>query len=134
MSLRAKIEKRPLFLPHAGGSTHFLQIWAQGPLAGNPTTSLPRVAKAAPAYRSAKDRPGPRTPALGCAMSRSRHPTANSIFEAAAKHGVAVRIEYGVDGRIASVETIGEAGESSGIPDSGANPWDSVLEDKKRPS
>jgi hypothetical protein len=74
-------------------------------LAGNPTTSLPRVAKAAPAYRSAKDRPGPRTPALGCAMSRSQYPTANSIIEAAAKHGINVRIEY-VDGRIASVETI----------------------------
>jgi hypothetical protein len=34
-----------------------------------PHTILPRVAKAAPAYRSAKDRPGPRTPVLGCAMS-----------------------------------------------------------------
>jgi hypothetical protein len=30
----------------------------------NPTTILPRVAKAAPAYRSAKDRPGPRTRAF----------------------------------------------------------------------
>ena len=67
-------------------------------------------------------------------MSRSRHPTANSIFEAAAKHGIAVRIEYGVDGRIASVETIGKAGELSGIPEIGVNPWDGVLADQKRPS
>ena len=102
-------------------------------MAGNPTTSLPRVAKAAPAYRSAKDRPGPRTPALGCAMSRSQYPTANSIIEAAAKHGINVRIEY-VDGRIASVETVGKTGESNGAPGNGVNPWDYLLEDKKPPS
>jgi hypothetical protein len=95
---------------------------------------LPRVAKAAPAYRTAKDRPGPRTPALGCAMSRSQYPTANSILEAAAKHGIAVRIEYGADGRIASVEMIGKSGESNGVPDNCVNPWDCVLEDQKRPS
>jgi hypothetical protein len=100
----------------------------------NPTTILPRVAKAAPAYRSAKGRPGPRTPVLGCAMSRSRYPTANSILEAAAKHGIAVRFEYGADGRIASVETIGKAGESNGAPENSANPWDCVLENEKRPS
>ena len=39
-------------------------------------------------------------------MSRSRYPTANSIFEAAAKHGFDVRFNYGADGRIVSVETI----------------------------
>ena len=117
-----------------GGYNHLLQIWVQVSLAGNPTNSLPRVAKAAPAYRSAKERPGPRTPALGCAMSRSRYPTANSILEAAAKHGVAVRIQYGVDGRIASVETTGKATELSGAHENRANPWDDVLEDQKRPS
>ena len=117
-----------------GGSDHLLRIWARGSLAGNPITSLPRVAKAAPAHRSAKDRPGPRTPALGCAMSRSRHPTTNSIFEAATKHGVDVRIQYGVDGRIASVETVGKTGKSNGAPGNGVNPWDYLLEDKKPPS
>jgi hypothetical protein len=69
-------------------------------------------------------------------MSRSRYPTANSILEAAAKHGVAVRIDYGDNGRIASVETIGKAGESNSVAGNGvtANPWDDVLEDQKRPS
>jgi hypothetical protein len=67
-------------------------------------------------------------------MSRSRYPTANSIFEAAAKHGIAVRIEYGGDGRIASVETVGKTGESSGAPGDDVNPWDGLLEDKKPPS
>jgi hypothetical protein len=100
----------------------------------NPTISLPRVAKAAPAYRSAKGWPGPRTPARGCAMSRSQYPTANRIFEAAAKYGIAVRIEYGADGRIASVETIGKADGSNGTPGNGVNPWDCVLEDQKRSS
>jgi hypothetical protein len=67
-------------------------------------------------------------------MSRSRYPTANSIFEAAAKHGVDVRIQYGVDGRIASVETVGKTGESNGVHGNGVNPWDCVLEDQKPPS
>jgi hypothetical protein len=103
---------------------------------GNPTLSLPRVAKAAPAYRSAKDRPGPRTPALWCAMSRSRHPTENRILEAAARYGFTVRINYGPDGRIASFDTIGKVGELADPPGDGAtvNPWDGVLENQKRPS
>jgi hypothetical protein len=67
-------------------------------------------------------------------MWRSRYPTANSILEAAAKHGIGVRIEYGVDGQIASVETTGKATELSGAPENRANPWDDVLEDQKRPS
>lgn len=66
-------------------------------------------------------------------MSRSRYPTANSIFEAAAKHGFDVRFNYGADGRIVSVETR-PAGELSGVPENGANPWDCVLEDQKPPS
>src|SRR5262249_49977569 len=83
---------------------------------------------------TAKDQPGPRTPALGCAMSRSQYPTTNSIFAAAAKYGLNVRIAYGPDGRVASVESIGKVGESNGIPGNGMNPWDSILEDQKRPS
>jgi hypothetical protein len=67
-------------------------------------------------------------------MSRSRYPTENRILEAAAKHGFRVRFEYGVNGRIASVETIGKASESSGVPEKGANPWDDLLENQKRPS
>jgi hypothetical protein len=55
-------------------------------------------------------------------------------LEAAAKHGFRVRFEYGVNGRIASVETIGKASESSGAPEKGANPWDDLLENQKRPS
>jgi hypothetical protein len=111
-----------------GGSNHHLQICALVSLAGNPTISLPRVAKAAPAYLSAKDRPGLPKPALGCAMSRCRYPTENRILKAAAKHGIDVRIKYGVDGRIASFETTGKGIESSGLPENGANPWDDVLE------
>jgi hypothetical protein len=64
-------------------------------------------------------------------MSRSRYPTANSIFEAAAKHGIAVRINY-IDGRIASIETKGKV--TDGVPENDANPWDDVLENQKTPS
>lgn len=67
-------------------------------------------------------------------MSRSQYPTANRILEAAAKYGITVRIEYGADGRIASVEMVGKAGELNGVHGNGANPWDCVLEDQKRPS
>jgi hypothetical protein len=42
-------------------------------------------------------------------MSRSQYPTTDSILKSAAKHGIDVRIEF-VDGRIASVATIGKAG------------------------
>jgi hypothetical protein len=55
-------------------------------------------------------------------------------LEAAAKYGIAVRIEFGADGRIASVETIGKADGSNGVPGNGVNPWDCVLEDQKRSS
>jgi hypothetical protein len=67
-------------------------------------------------------------------MSRSRYPTANSILEAAARHGIAVRIKFGLDGRIASVETQGKPTEVSDAPENDTNPWDDVLEDQKRPS
>jgi hypothetical protein len=69
-------------------------------------------------------------------MSRSQYPTANSILQAAAKHGVAVRINFGTDGRIASLEMIGRVGELAVVPGDGAamNPWDDVLENQKRPS
>jgi hypothetical protein len=66
-------------------------------------------------------------------MSRSQYPTTNSILGAATKHGIAVRIEYGADGRIASVAMIGKAGESNGVPGNCVNPY-CVLEDQKRPS
>jgi hypothetical protein len=45
-------------------------------------------------------------------MTRSRHPTAESILEAAAKFGLAVRIDYR-EGKIASVVTLGKVCESS---------------------
>jgi hypothetical protein len=63
-------------------------------------------------------------------MSRSQYPTVNSILQAAVKHGFAVRINYGADGRIASFETIGKVGEIADAPDNGAtvNPWDDVFE------
>jgi hypothetical protein len=67
-------------------------------------------------------------------MSRSQYPTTNSILGAATKHGVAVRIEYGADGRVASVAMIGKAGETNNVPYNGVNPWDCVHKDQKRPS
>jgi hypothetical protein len=45
-------------------SLDFCNYCGQGPLAEPQQSTLPRVAKAAPAYRSAKGWPGPRTPAL----------------------------------------------------------------------
>ena len=69
-------------------------------------------------------------------MTSSRFPTANSIFEAAAKHGLAVRIRYGANGKISDVYTIGKAdGAANGAAD--VNPWDQVLPnetDQKRAS
>jgi hypothetical protein len=96
----------------------------------NLKTNFAARGKAASAFRSAKDRPGPRTPALVAVMSHPRYPTANSILKLAAKHGFDVRIKYGPDGRITGFETIGKADEPSGAPcDSArANPWDGVLD------
>jgi hypothetical protein len=49
-------------------------------------------------------------------MSRSQYPTTNSILGAATKHGVAVRIEYGADGRVASVAMIGNLAKRTTSP------------------
>jgi hypothetical protein len=69
-------------------------------------------------------------------MSRSLYPTAGKILQIAVKRGVAVRINFGADGRITSVEMIGKVGELVEAPDNSAivNPWDDVLEDQKRPA
>ena len=48
-------------------------------------------------------------------MNSPRSPTTNSILKDAAKQGVNVRIHYGADGRIESVETLGKSGEPDGI-------------------
>jgi hypothetical protein len=40
-------------------------------------------------------------------MTKVRFPTAKEIFAAAAKCGVDVRIEYGPNGKVASVVTVG---------------------------
>jgi hypothetical protein len=75
---------------------------------------------------------------LCCVMARSspRFPTAKSIFQLAAKHGVRAHIEYGANGKIASVDIIGKAGSTeNGAAD--VNPWDQVLNndtDQKRAS
>ena len=45
-------------------------------------------------------------------MTRARYPTAKSILEAAAKLGLAVRIDYR-EGKIASVVTLGKVCEPS---------------------
>jgi hypothetical protein len=67
---------------------------------------------------------------IGVFMSRSKFPTAKSIFEAAAKLGLAVRIEYGPNGKIASVQTMGKT-DSVALNGTGdTNPWDEVLGDE----
>lgn len=66
-------------------------------------------------------------------MATVRFPTANSIFEAAAKYGLAVRIHYGANGKIDNVETIGKVEGENGV--ASVNPWDQVLSNaEKRPS
>jgi hypothetical protein len=37
-----------------------------------------------------------------------RFPTASRIFELAAKHGLAVHIEYGADGKVSSLDFVGK--------------------------
>jgi hypothetical protein len=69
----------------------------------------------------------------------NRHPSPNSLLEAAARHGLNVRFQIGPDGRVTEVETLGKVGKSNSFPGDGAaevNPWDHVLDDadKKRPS
>jgi hypothetical protein len=65
----------------------------------------------------------------------SRRPSLKSIFAAAAKSGIAVRVDYGSDGKIASIVTTGKILEAHNDGEPDTNPWDDVLHaDKKRAS
>jgi hypothetical protein len=64
-------------------------------------------------------------------MASVRFPTASSIFELAAKHGVAARIHYGANGRIDCVDIIGKAGTVAENGAADVNPWDQVPDNVK---
>jgi hypothetical protein len=61
-------------------------------------------------------------------MKSPRSPTTKSILKDAAEHGINVRIHYGVNGIIESVETLGRAGEPTDIAH-GARDLDRELEE-----
>jgi hypothetical protein len=60
-------------------------------------------------------------------MSRSKFPTAKTIFEWAAMYGLAVRVDRGLNGEISSVQIMGKAGSVAASDEADVNPWDQVL-------